>query len=224
MRHYYLPVFFCLAISSQAAVSTEDVLSQMDQSAAKFTGMVSELTRVTYTKVIDEKTTEMGTIFLKKQGSRDLKVLIDFTKPDAKTVAFQGRKAEVYYPKLKTVQEYDIGKQKGLVDQFLLIGFGTTGKELKSNYAVKYTGDETIGGQRAYKLELVPNSEQIKEKLRKLELWIAESGAYPVQQKFLQPSGDYYLFTYSGVKLNSQLTDEQLRLKLPKGVKRERVQ
>jgi outer membrane lipoprotein-sorting protein len=224
MRRYYLPLLVCIAIASDAAVSTEDVLGQMDQTAAKFTGLSADLTKVTYTKVIDEKSTETGPIILKKHGGKDLQVLINFTKPDAKTVGFRGRKAEVYYPKLKTVQEYDLGKQKGLMDQFLLVGFGTTGKDLKANYAVKYIGDEPINGQPAHKLELTPNSDQIKDKLRKLELWMAESGAYPLQQKFIQPSGDYYLFTYSGVKLNPQLTDETLSLKLPKGVKRERVQ
>ena len=48
---------YCFAIASNAAVSTEDVLGQMDQSAAKFTGLSADLTSVTYTKVIDEKTT-----------------------------------------------------------------------------------------------------------------------------------------------------------------------
>lgn len=224
MHCYYLPLFFVLAVASPGAVSTEDVLGQMDQGAGKFTGLAADLTKVTYTKVIDEKTTESGTILLKKQGPKELLVLIDFVKPDAKTVSFRGRKAEFFFPKLNTVQEYDVGKQRGLVDQFLLVGFGTTGKELKANYEVKYTGDETVSGQRAHKLELTPTSPQIKEKLRKLELWLADSGAYPVQQKFIQPSGDYYLFTYSDVKLNPQLTDEALRLKLPKGVKRERAQ
>jgi outer membrane lipoprotein-sorting protein len=224
MHPHYLLLCFGLGIASQAVASLDDVLGQMDQSAPKFTGLAADLTRVTYTKVIDEKQTESGTILLKKQGPRELQVLIDFTKPDAKTVSFRGRKAEMFYPKLNTVQEYDVGKQRGLVDQFLLVGFGTTGKELKANYALKYAGDETVAGQRVHKLELTPSSAQIKEKLQKLELWIADSGAYPVQQKFIQPSGDYYLFTYSGVKLNPPLTDEALRLKLPKGVKRERVQ
>ena len=40
----------------------------------------------------------------------------------------------------------------------LLVGFGTTGKDLKSNYDVKYSGDETINGQRVQKLELTPRS------------------------------------------------------------------
>ena len=125
-------------------ITTDDVLSKLDQSAAKFSSMTANLTRLTYTKVIDDKAIEEGKMALKKVGPRDLQVLIDFTKPDPRTVAFRGRKAEIFYPKLKQVQEYDLGKQTDLVDQFLLVGFGTTGKELKSNYAVKYLGEETI--------------------------------------------------------------------------------
>jgi outer membrane lipoprotein-sorting protein len=223
MRCFFLLLFLLCAATLQGAGSTENVLGQMDQSAAKFTGLSADLTRVTYTKVIDEKTTESGSMSLKKQG-RELKVLINFVKPDAKTVAFQGRKAEVYYPKLNTVQEYDVGKQRGLVDQFLLVGFGTSGKDLKANYAIKYVGEESIDGKKAYKLELTPTAAEMKDKLRGMELWMAESGSYPLQQKFIQPSGDYYLFTYSAVKLNPQLTDDALKLNLPKGVKRERVQ
>jgi outer membrane lipoprotein-sorting protein len=224
MRHFALSLYFCLTFGLSAAVTTEDVLGQMDQSSGKFTGLAANLVRVTYTKVIDEKTTESGTILLKKKAPKDIQVLIDIVKPDLKTVSFKGAKAEIFYPKLKTVQEYDVGKQRGLVDQFMLVGFGTPGKDLKANYSIKYGGEETIAGQRTHKLEMTPKSDQWSDKLRQLELWIAESGAYPVQQKFIQPSGDFYLFTYSAVKLNPELTDENLKLKLPKGVKRERVQ
>jgi len=68
---------------------------------------------------------------------------------------------------------------------------------------------------------LSPTTAGRREKLQKLELWIDDSGAYPVQQKFIQPSGDYYLFTYTDVKVNPPLKDEGFKLKLPKGVKRE---
>jgi outer membrane lipoprotein-sorting protein len=202
-------------------ITTEDVLTKLDQSAAKFSSMTANLTRLTYTKVIDDKSIEEGKMSLKKVGSRDLQVLIEFTKPDPRTVAFRGRKAEIFYPKLKTVQEYDLGKRTDLLDQFLLVGFGTTGKELKSNYTVKYVGDENVAGQPSHKLELTPNVADRREKLQKMELWITDGGAYPVQQKFIQPSGDYYLFTYREVKVNPELGDEGFKLKLPKGVKRE---
>jgi outer membrane lipoprotein-sorting protein len=118
---------------------------------------------------------------------------------------------------LKTVQEIDLGKRTDLIDQFLLVGFGTSGQELQSNYTVKYVGEESIAGQKTHRLQLTPR----KEKVQAMELWIADSGGYPVQQKFVQPSGDYYLFTYQDVKLNPQLGDEAFKLKVPKGFKRE---
>ncbi|HYP14574.1 MAG TPA: hypothetical protein VEQ63_11675 [Bryobacteraceae bacterium] len=222
---YILVLTSSFAIASCLFGATADqVLSRMDAGAAKFQGLSADVSRITYTKVIDDKSSESGKILLKKQGPKDLQVLIDLVKPDAKTISFRGRRAEIFLPNIKTVQEYDLGKQGGLVDQFLLVGFGTTGRELKSNYSVKYAGQETIAGQSAHKLELTPIGEQLKERLRKLELWITETGEYPVQQMFTLPSGDYYLFTYSGVKVNPPLNDETLRLKLPKGVKREKMQ
>ncbi|MGH9631504.1 MAG: LolA family protein, partial [Bryobacteraceae bacterium] len=89
------------------------------------------------------------------------------------------------------------------------------------HYNIKLTGEEAINGQKAFKLELIPKSAQRLERLKKLELWIAESGTHPIQQKFTQPSGDYTLITYSNVKLNPALSEEAIELKLPKGVKRE---
>jgi outer membrane lipoprotein-sorting protein len=174
--------------------------------------------------VIDDNTEENGTILVRKTAPRAMQVLVNFTKPDERTVAFGGKKAEIYYPKLKTVQEYNLAQHTSLIDQFMLLGFGASGKELAANYDVKLAGDETAGGTKAVKLELTPKTAAAREKLRKVELWMADGGAYPVQQKFLQPSGDYTIFTYTDVKLNPALSAEALKLKLPKGVKRETPQ
>ena len=211
-----LAVFITIPVAC-FGIGTEDVLAKLDQSAGKFASMTATLTRLTYTKVIDDKSVEQGQIALKKLSPRDIQVLINFEKPDPRMVSFRGRKAEIMYPKLKTVQEIDLGKRTDLIDQFLLVGFGTSGQELQSNYTVKYVGDETIAGQKAHRLQLTPK----REKVQAMELWIAENGGYPVQQKFVQPSGDYYLFTYQDVKLNPQLGNEAFTMKVPKGYKRE---
>jgi outer membrane lipoprotein-sorting protein len=216
MRLMQLAVFIAIPAAC-FGIASEDVLAKLDQSSGKFTSMTASLTRLTYTKVIDDKSVEQGHIALKKVGPRDIQVLINFEKPDPRTVAFRGRKAEIMYPKLKTIQEIDLGKRTDLTDQFLLVGFGTSGQELQSNYTVKYVGDESIAGQRTHRMQLTPK----RDKVQAMELWIAENGGYPVQQKFVQPSGDYYLFTYQDVKLNPQLASEAFALKVPKGYKRE---
>ena len=209
-----------LAVRTVSAVTAGDILSRMDQAAPKFTSMSADLTRLTYTRVIDDKAIESGTILVRKTGPRDLQMLINITEPDAKMVGFRGRKAEIYYPKMKTVEEWDLGKHTDLVNQFLILGFGTSGRELKASYEVKYAGEEAVAGRKAYKLELLPLSAQAKENIRSVELWIDAEDTYPLQQKIIKPSRDYYLFTYKNAKLNPPLTDEAVQLKLPKGIKR----
>jgi outer membrane lipoprotein-sorting protein len=218
MRHLILTAMVAAAGVCGAATA-DNVLQKLDQAAPKFTGMTANISRTSYTKVLDEKTVETGTLSLRKSG-KDIQVLINLMKPDEKVVAFRGRKAEVYFPKLKTVQEWDLGKHGSLVDQFLLVGFGS-GRDLRGSYGIKYAGEETVGGQKAHHLELTPTAANVKDKLRRVDLWITDSGAYPVQQRFVQPSGDYYLVTYSDVRLNPALSEDALKLKLPKGVKRE---
>ncbi len=60
--------------------------------------MTANITKLSYTKVIDDKSTEEGSIALRKLAARDLQVLIDFKKPDPKTVALRGQKSRDLLP------------------------------------------------------------------------------------------------------------------------------
>lgn len=217
-------ILFGCAIWAAAALpavdSPADVLAKLDRSAASFESMSAKVRKLSHTQVIDDNSEESGTILLKRQKPKGLQTLIDFTRPDPRTIAFSGTKAEIYYPKLKKVDEYNLSKYSDIVDQFLLVGFGTSGKELAANYDVKVSGEEAVEGVPATRLDLTPKTAERREKLKLLQLWITDAG-YPVQQKFLQPSGDFTVFTYSDVKINPPLADGALRLKVPKGTNRE---
>jgi outer membrane lipoprotein-sorting protein len=199
----------------------QDVMSKMDSAAPKFSGMAADLEKVDYTKVIDDKSIETGTILVRRPRPHELQVKIEIVKPDQRFIVLRGQKAELYYPKIRTVQEIDLGKQTDLVNSVILVGFGVTGKELQANYIVKFVGEETVANQKAFHLELVPKDANLKSKLSRMEIWMAEDGTVPVRQKVVRPSGDYTMFTYSNIKYNPPLTDEDLSLKLPKNVKRE---
>ncbi len=207
------------AAYAAAPGSLEDVLARMDRSAPLFKGVSSDLVSVTHTAVINEDETEKGKILLKR-GKREMTMLVEFTEPNPKSIAVHDRKAEIYYPKQQTIEEYDIGQYGALLNQFMLIGFGTSGKELAAAYDMKALGSESIGGVTATRLELVPKSAEILKNLKKLELWIPDGEGYPVQQKIYLPAGDYRIFTYTNVKMNPPLSDADLRLKVPKDTKR----
>ena len=80
-------------------------------------------------------------------------------------------------------------------------------------------GQETIGSESTWHLQLIPKDKDALKNLKSAELWIAESTGLPMQQKFLTSStGDFTLVTYSNMQLNKPLSDNALKLNPPKGV------
>jgi len=209
-----------LAAWSKPADDLDAVLARMDQASAAFKGMSAHARRLSHTDVINEDNVDSGTMLLKRSHPRDMRMLVNLTQPDPKTVALQGRKLEVYYPKMQVVDEFDVGKSRELLDQFFLMGFGTSRADLLSAYTIRLVGPDTVDGQKTQRLELIPKSKEVRQHLNKLELWISEGG-YPIQQKFYLPGGDYMLVTYSEMKINPDLPEAALKLQLPRNVKRE---
>lgn len=193
---------------------------RMDSAAASFRGMTAKIRWISYTAIIKESMEETGSIALRSQKTKSVAARIDFEKPDRKILAFRDKKAQIYLPKINTVQEIDLGKFDNLLTQGLLIGFATPTREIRKNYAVKVVGEETVEGQKCSKLELIPTQETIKQHIAKIELWIDDSDGLPVQEKLYQPSGDYTQIVYSDMKLDA-ISDERVRLQVPSDVKRE---
>lgn len=137
---------------------------------------------------------------------------------------FTGDKALIYRPAIKTVEEYDLGKNKQAVEQFLLLGFGTPGRDLQKAYNVTLAGPARIDDTETVKLELIPKSPDLARHITKVELWLSTKTWQPVQQVFNQPGGDYLTAQYSSEKINGAVSDNEFKLKLPGNVKHVRPQ
>src|ERR1700730_15340675 len=172
-----------LAAATANPESLETILARMDRAAASFKDMSADVRWLQHTAAINQDSVDIGTMLLKR-SKRVIRMRVEFTGQDRKSLALQGHKLEIYYPNMNTVEEYDTGKYREMLDQFLLIGFGTSGKELASAYTMKVLGSETVAGQPATQLELIPKSTEMLKNLKKLEMWIADTNVYPVQQKF----------------------------------------
>jgi outer membrane lipoprotein-sorting protein len=211
-----------LAWGAPAADSSlAETLAHMDEAAAKFKGLQADVQKISHMAVINEDTVEAATIALKRLNPRDIRVLFDFKPPNPKQVAIAGVKVDFYYPGINTVQEYDLGKSRSLVEQFMLLGFGSNAKDLDSAYSIRLGGPETVAGQSAMRLELIPKSQDVLAHLKRVDLWISDANGIAVQQKLFEPGGDYLLATYTNIKLRPNLPDSAVKLDLPKSVKRE---
>jgi len=202
-----------------AAQSLNEVYTRMDKTAQQFKSIAADIRRDIHTAVINDDTIESGTIKVKREKARETRMLIDFIGPDAKTISLDGSMVSIYYSKIKTVQIYDVGAKRSLVDQFLLLGFGASSTELAEAYEVSWVGAEKIGGQQTGHIELIPKSKDVLQRLKKAELWISDSSGLPAQQRFVtSASGDFTLVTYTNMKFNPSLQDNSLKLSPPRGV------
>ena len=208
------------------AVTADEVLAKMDRSALKFKTMTADFARIEYTAVIKDTSEDDGKIALLRKNFKDVHFRIDFQRPEEKSVDYADHKMQVYLPKANTVQVYEFGKQGKAVDEYLvlLLGFGTPGSELKKSYKVTVVGEGEHNGKPGIHLELVPLAREAQKQLKMLDLWVDAADAYPMEQKLVLPSGDTKAFRYTNVKINPALSDDQVRLKLPKTVHKENPQ
>ena len=216
-----LPICCALAVAMVVrAESVESILSRMDKAAPQFRGVTADVRMVTYTAIISDKTEESGVLKMQRKTGA-VRAIIDFSgQSDAREIAFLGNVVSIYYPNLKMVQDYDVGKNSDVLNQYLLLGFGSSGKELAQAYDISVQSTENVAGVNATKLLLLPKNDSVKTRLSKIEMWIpGGDAAYPIQQQFYEPSGNYRQVTYGNVKLNPSIKGN-LELKLPSGVKR----
>jgi outer membrane lipoprotein-sorting protein len=209
-----LPVVAGGTNSPQTNLTLEGVLKQLDAQAGDFHSLTADLDRTKVTVVVNDKSTESGKILVR----RDDKMRIELTQPDPRTILRDGDDFYIYNPKIHRVEEYNLGKKKSLVDQFLLLGFGTPGTELRQSYSITLQGEETLDNRKVVLLELLPKSEDVKNQLSKIQLWIDETTWLPAQQKFFETgSGDYFIIVYKNISRNVRIADSEFKPHWPHG-------
>jgi outer membrane lipoprotein-sorting protein len=207
--------FFALAAVSHAADPLTPVFDHIDAAAKTFKGLTADISNTQHYALVDTNEVSAGAMRLLrvKPGLTRLFVTLK-DSGGIKTFAVNGNEGRSFNPKTNILDVYDLSTKQGLVDQFLLLGFGATSAELKSTYDVTYVGEEKIGAQMTSHLKLIPKSAETLRTLKQADLWFAPNGLV-TQQKLLWASGDYKLVTYSNVKLGAP-PEKELELN-PKG-------
>src|SRR6202521_522315 len=200
--------------SQQNNWTLESVLKQLDTQAGDFHSLTADLDRTKVTVVVNDKSTQSGQIFVRRDG----KMRIELTQPDPQTILRDGDDFYIYNPKIHRVEEYNLGKKKSVVDQFLLLGFGTSGSSLKESYTITLRGEETLDSHKVILLELLPKTDEVKRQLSKIQLWLDESTWLSAQQQFFETgSGDYFIVRYKNIARNVRIPESQFKAHWPHG-------
>jgi len=208
-----------IAAQTGARWTTEGVLGMMDKSAKDFRSLTADIENVKYTAVVNDTSTETGQIFVR----HDQKMRIEIAKPEPRTILRTGDSLFLYNPKLNRVEEYDLGKNRAMIDQYIRLGFGTKSEDIKKSYLVTVTGEEELDHKKAVVLELTPKSDQVRSQITRIQMWVDEASWLPVRQKFYETgSGDYILFHYTNVMKNLKVNESKFKQDWPKDASREK--
>ena len=201
--------------AQSAPPTTDSVLAMMDKSAQDFRTLTADIEHIKYTDVVKDTSTETGKLLVR----RDEKMRIEFFEPDRRTILRIGDSLFVYTPKINRVEEYDLGKNREMVDQYVLLGFGTKSENVRKSYLVTVIGETELDHKRTVQIELTPKSDQMRKQIAKIQMWIDEASWLPIQQKFFESgSEDYLIFHYTNVMKNLKIGDNQFKQDWPKGV------
>jgi outer membrane lipoprotein-sorting protein len=215
-------LLLCTVAASGADPALQAVFQRIDKAAATFKGFTADMVKVDHLAIIDDNDKLTGTIAVRKVGPHNIQVLEKMSAGEQ--FELNNNHLQIYHQKTNTVQADDVGKRYGgLVEGALVIGLGGTSQELQQEYKVTLGGAETVNDQPATRLVLIPTDPQVAQIFPKVEVWISDATGIAVQQKAYEKGLlDYHVQTYSKMKIGP-VPEADVKLVLPKGVKREHL-
>jgi outer membrane lipoprotein-sorting protein len=197
---------------------TRRVLASIDQAGKRLTDLTADIKQTKVTLVVNDTSTETGKLFLKrlKDGNR---TKLEYEKPEVKTLLIDKGKVLIYEPKIKRLQEIDLGKNRAQAE-FLLTGVGQSSANLTTTYDVKFLKEESINGVKTSLLELKPKSGKVSAMFTQIWLWIDPATGLPNQTRLTESSGDYLTFQLENIKINPKLSDKTFKLDVPSDVQK----
>jgi len=193
--------------------SLDQVLHSMDENAAKFRTAQADFAWTPYNAVINSlDTPDKGRIYFRKTGN-EIQMAARFQPPDGREITFTGGKLQVYQPTTKEVNVYDAAAHKAEVETFLVLGFGSSGEDLRKSFDVKYLGQEKIGDVETGHLQLTPLADNVKRNFPRIDLWIDPQRGLSLRQQLFQTGGDYRLADYSNIRLNDKVSESVFKIK-----------
>jgi outer membrane lipoprotein-sorting protein len=148
---------------------------------------------------------------------KDEKMRIEIAKPDPRTVLRVGDAFYIFNPKINRVEEYDISKNREMVDQYLELGFNTRGEHLKENYLMTVNGEQEMDGRKTVLIELTPKSEKMREQIAKIQMWVDTGSWLAIQQKVFEAnSSDYFIIHCTNLIKNLKIDDSRFKPDWPK--------
>ena len=199
---------------AQGKYTLDQVFAKMDEMQKDFRSTVADIERTHVTVLVNDKDVSSGKFYYTRRG-KEPRVKLELSKPTPQYLLIDKGKLQLYTPNLKQVQEASISGHQEKVEMFMALGFGQSSQDLKNNFDVSVAGEEVVDGKKTSILELTPKNRAMFKSVR---MWMDQQKWVAVQLRTTENTGDYMIFKYSNVKMNTNIPDSVFDLKMPKDV------
>lgn len=220
----------CLAASIPAVAyqkvngtSLKEVLKQLEATGETFRTFSAKFVQKKYTRILEEfDAPESGLLLYARAKDGSALLRQEVVQPAPRILTIKGGIATIYQPRLKQGQVVNLGKNKDKAE-YLVLGLGQSPGKLQESFDLAYRGSEKVGDVSCSILELTPKNPAAAAFFSSITLWIRKSNGVPIQQKLLEPSGDYLLVNFSGEKLNSNIPMSSFEQSPPKDAEMQKI-
>ena len=200
-----------------AETTLDNVLAKIDEASKGFRSIECNLEQSKVTVLVNVTDVSSGKLYYMRAGKSEPRLKVEIVKPAPQTVLIDKGKFQLFTRNTNQVQEGSLGGHANTVEQFMALGFGQSSEDLKKNYRLSLSGEEMIDGKKTAILDLMPPAPIAG--MKAIQMWVDEQKGISLQLKITETGGDYGIYKYSNIKINPGLPDSIFELKLPKGVK-----
>lgn len=206
----------CLALAQSAPPTLAGVLAELDRTAPGLKGLSAQVEVTDYTALVAMSNVSHGMLYFERAKSGPMYVLDLTSPPDtAKRFVYRDETAWIYFPAANQVEKYALGSRRAVIDQYLLLGIGATGKELNAAYTITFGGAAALDGTPTVKLTLHPKDPAAAAKFTDIVIWYDTATWIAAQQRLDQPGGDYHQLRYRQVEINPHISSSVFSTRFP---------
>ena len=206
-------LLFALPSQHLAAQDLKTVLSRLDAAAANFHTVSADFEFDSIvTDPVPDKTVQKGTVYYCRRGS-DFQIGAHINEENGKPVPKVYTYAKGVFRLYEKLPDQVTTYKNDKLSEYLLLGFGASGKELQKVWDITYAGQEKINGVNTDKLELVAKDPAARKNLPKVTVWMDTPHAVSLKQVFDQGEGQSRTSVYSNFKFNQPLASDAFTFK-----------
>lgn len=209
-------LLFAMPSPHLAGQDLKTVLSKLDTAAANFHTVSADFQFDSIvTDPVPDKTIQKGSVYYSRSGSVfqiGAHINEENGKPVPKVYTYAKGVFRLYEKLVDQVTTYKNDK----LSEYLLLGFGASGKELEEKWNIKYLGTEKIDGIAADKLEMIAKDPVVRKNIPKVTLWMDSDRGVSVEQLIDQGQGQTRTSHYTNIKVNQSLPSDAFTFKTDK--------